>query len=417
MRVVVALGGNALLRRGEPMTVENQRANVALACDAPRSARAASTSWSSRTATAPRSGCWRSRAPRTSEVPAYPLDVLGAETQGMIGYLVEQELGNRLPFETAAGHAAHDDRGRPGRSCLRRPDQADRADLRPSEAAERSSAERGWTFRPDGDALPPGRAVAGAEAHLRACARSRWLLEHGCVGDLRRRRRHPDRATSRTAGWSASRPSSTRTTPAACWPATLDADVFVMATDAAARLPRLRHAGRSGRSPRPTPTRSSPSTPTSSPPGRCCPRSTAACDFARATGKRRSSARSPTSRLLVGGRPAPGSPPTSTASIPRRSTATDEGELTWHSGVHSEVGKLRQGHGPPAGARAHPAHAVERRGAAVRRRALGRSRPSRSTTRSARSCATAASRCSRPRRSSPRRWRARGPRRGSSTTS
>jgi len=33
MRVVVALGGNALLRRGQPMTAENQRENVRLACD------------------------------------------------------------------------------------------------------------------------------------------------------------------------------------------------------------------------------------------------------------------------------------------------------------------------------------------------------------------------------------------------
>ena len=33
MRIVVALGGNALLRRGQPMTIENQRANVAVACE------------------------------------------------------------------------------------------------------------------------------------------------------------------------------------------------------------------------------------------------------------------------------------------------------------------------------------------------------------------------------------------------
>ena len=34
MRVVVALGGNALLRRGEPLTAENQRANARVACKA-----------------------------------------------------------------------------------------------------------------------------------------------------------------------------------------------------------------------------------------------------------------------------------------------------------------------------------------------------------------------------------------------
>ena len=65
MRIVIALGGNALLTRGEPMTVEHQRANVRVAAPAlaPRSRR--STSSSSRTATARRWGCWRCRGPRT----------------------------------------------------------------------------------------------------------------------------------------------------------------------------------------------------------------------------------------------------------------------------------------------------------------------------------------------------------------
>ena len=33
------------------------------------------------------------------KVPAYPLDVLGAETQGMVGYLLELELANLLPAD------------------------------------------------------------------------------------------------------------------------------------------------------------------------------------------------------------------------------------------------------------------------------------------------------------------------------
>ena len=33
MRIVVALGGNALLRRGEPMTADNQRANIRTATE------------------------------------------------------------------------------------------------------------------------------------------------------------------------------------------------------------------------------------------------------------------------------------------------------------------------------------------------------------------------------------------------
>ncbi len=61
MRVVVALGGNALLRRGEPMTAENQRANVRRRARRWRRSRS-STSSSSPTATVRRSGCSRSRA-------------------------------------------------------------------------------------------------------------------------------------------------------------------------------------------------------------------------------------------------------------------------------------------------------------------------------------------------------------------
>ena len=93
MRVVVALGGNALLKRGEPMTAELQRRT----CGSPRrpwlpSRR--STSWCSPTATVRRSGCWRCRRAAYTDVEAYPLDVLGAADEGMIGYVLEQELGN-----------------------------------------------------------------------------------------------------------------------------------------------------------------------------------------------------------------------------------------------------------------------------------------------------------------------------------
>ena len=51
------------------------------------------------TATGRRSACWRLEGAAYEEVEAYPLDVLGAETEGAIGYMIEQELGNLLPFE------------------------------------------------------------------------------------------------------------------------------------------------------------------------------------------------------------------------------------------------------------------------------------------------------------------------------
>jgi carbamate kinase len=47
----------------------------------------------------PQVGLLALQAAAYSEVEAYPLDVLGAQTEGMIGYMIEQELGNLLPFE------------------------------------------------------------------------------------------------------------------------------------------------------------------------------------------------------------------------------------------------------------------------------------------------------------------------------
>ncbi len=99
MLVVVALGGNALLKRGDAMTAENQRAQRARRGAARWRRSPSSTSWCSRTATGRRSACSRCRAPPTTPVETYPLDVLGAQTEGMIGYMIEQELGNLLPFE------------------------------------------------------------------------------------------------------------------------------------------------------------------------------------------------------------------------------------------------------------------------------------------------------------------------------
>lgn len=95
MRVVVALGGNALLKRGEPMTAEIQRANV-------RKAAAALAGLSRRHdivvahGNGPQVGLLALQASAYKDVAPYPLDILGAESVGMIGYLVEQELANAL---------------------------------------------------------------------------------------------------------------------------------------------------------------------------------------------------------------------------------------------------------------------------------------------------------------------------------
>lgn len=96
MRVVIALGGNALLERGEPMTADVQRANVRKAATALADL-ARDHSIVVAHGNGPQVGLLALQAAAYKEVAAYPLDILGAESVGMIGYLVEQEMANTLP--------------------------------------------------------------------------------------------------------------------------------------------------------------------------------------------------------------------------------------------------------------------------------------------------------------------------------
>ena len=128
MRVVVALGGNALLRRGEPLTAENQRTNARAACQA-LAPIAREHELVISHGNGPQVGLLALQAAAYPEVAAYPLDLLGAQTEGMIGYLIQQELGNELPFEkrlaTLLTQIEVDPRG-PG---VRESDEADRPDV------------------------------------------------------------------------------------------------------------------------------------------------------------------------------------------------------------------------------------------------------------------------------------------------
>jgi carbamate kinase len=178
MRVVVALGGNALLRRGQAMTIENQRENVRLACDhlAPI---AEKHELIISHGNGPQIGLLALEEAAYEPVPESPLDVLGAETQGMIGYLVEQELGNRLPFEKPIAALL----------TMIEVDPEDPAFTDPSKPigpiysraeADKLAAERGWTFKPDGDSM---RRVVPSPVPRRIFEHRpiRWLLDQGCV--------------------------------------------------------------------------------------------------------------------------------------------------------------------------------------------------------------------------------------------
>src|SRR6476469_8884516 len=149
MLVVTALGGNALLRRGEPMTAENQRHNVRIAAEslAPVAMQHDLVVGHGH---GPQVGLLALQGAAYTKVETYPLDVLGAETEGMIGYMIEQELGNLLPFE------------RPFATLLTmvEVDPNDPAFAVPTkfigpiynkEAADRLTDDKHWTFKLDGD--------------------------------------------------------------------------------------------------------------------------------------------------------------------------------------------------------------------------------------------------------------------------
>lgn len=99
MLVVAALGGNALLRRGEPLTAEAQRANVKTAAKSLAEIVRAGHQLVVTHGNGPQVGLLALQGAAYKPEEAYPLDVLGAETEGMIGYIIEQELENALDHD------------------------------------------------------------------------------------------------------------------------------------------------------------------------------------------------------------------------------------------------------------------------------------------------------------------------------
>jgi carbamate kinase len=91
--VVVALGGHALLRAGQELTIDNQRDNVRKAC-ASLAPVASDHELAITHGNGPQVGLVALQSVARKDIPPFPLDILDAETQGMIGYLIEQELGN-----------------------------------------------------------------------------------------------------------------------------------------------------------------------------------------------------------------------------------------------------------------------------------------------------------------------------------
>jgi carbamate kinase len=180
--VVVALGGNALLRRGEPAEAAAQSRNVEVAAAALAQV-ARGHELVVTHGNGPQVGLLALQAAAYADVTPYPLDVLGAESEGMIGYLIERGLRNELPERGVA-------------TLLTQVvvDPADPAFGAPSKPigpvyeqhrARTLARDNGWVVAKDGDgfrrvvASPEPRAIVELEA-------IRLLLDAGvvvvCVG-------------------------------------------------------------------------------------------------------------------------------------------------------------------------------------------------------------------------------------------
>lgn len=178
LTIVVALGGNALLRRTDPMTAEAQRANVKIAARA-LAPLAEKHNLVIAHGNGPQVGLLALQAAAYTDVEPYPLDVLGAQTQGMIAYMVEQELGNVLPFEKHLATLL----------TMVEVDPADPAFQDPTkfvgpcytkQDADALGAEKGWTFKQDGRSWR--RVVASPEPkRIFEIEPVRWLVEKSAV--------------------------------------------------------------------------------------------------------------------------------------------------------------------------------------------------------------------------------------------
>jgi carbamate kinase len=167
LRVVIALGGNALARRGEPIENETQRRRVRVAAAAvaevAREHRVVVTHGNG-----PQVGMLALQHEALDPDHPAPLDVLGAESEGMIGYWIEQELRNQLPNHPTATLLTQ---------VVVDPDDPAFTDPTkpigpgyPRSEAERLARERGWTVAPDGAewrrvvASPEPRRILGLTA-------------------------------------------------------------------------------------------------------------------------------------------------------------------------------------------------------------------------------------------------------------
>lgn len=159
MKIVIALGGNALLKRGEPLTLDAQKANIEKACQA--IAKIAEKHQVILThGNGPQVGLLALQAAAFKDTENFSFDILGAESEGMIGYMLEQQLMNYLPQHKLAVlltqvEVNSDD------PAFKKPTKFIGPVYTPAQAEQISAAHPSWAMAADGAHLR--RVIASPE--------------------------------------------------------------------------------------------------------------------------------------------------------------------------------------------------------------------------------------------------------------
>jgi len=221
MRIVVALGGNALLRRGEHPSVGVQRENVRRAA-AQLAGIANGNSLVIVHGNGPQVGLLASQGMSVPEDERFPLDVLDAETEGLIGYLLELELRNSLLGQRVCTSMLTMVEVNPDDPAFALPDKPIGAIYSEAEA-NTATRDKGWTMALDGSAYR--RVVASPKpVRMLQVQPVRWLLAHGsiviCAG-----------GAGASGGYRGVEAVIDKDRSAALLGREIEADLFVIATD------------------------------------------------------------------------------------------------------------------------------------------------------------------------------------------
>ncbi|EKY5004151.1 carbamate kinase [Citrobacter amalonaticus] len=183
--LVVALGGNALLKRGEPLEADIQRKNIVLAA---KTIAQLTQQWRVVLVhgNGPQVGLLALQNSAYDRVPPYPLDILGAESQGMIGYMLQQALKNQLPQREISVLLTQVEVD-PDDPAFHNPTKYIGPVYDPAQA-DALQAEKGWVFKADGKAFrrvvpsPQPKRIVESDAIQALIARDHLVICNGGGG-------------------------------------------------------------------------------------------------------------------------------------------------------------------------------------------------------------------------------------------